>query len=52
MIENIMIGLTIATLICFVVLAFVGTTVSAWYVVVWILPVLVDQINKRNYDRS
>ena len=47
-----MIGLTIAALMCFVALAFIGTTVSAWYVVVWIVPVLIEQITKRNYNRS
>jgi hypothetical protein len=52
MIKNIMIGLTIAALMCFVALAFIGTTVSAWYVVVWIVPVLIEQITKRNYNRS
>ena len=52
MIKNIMIGLTLAALMCFVALAFIGTTVSAWYVVVWIVPVLIEQITKRNYNRS
>jgi len=52
MLNNVMLGLTIAALICFVALAFIGTTVSAWYVVVWIIPELVNQITKRMYDMT
>jgi hypothetical protein len=48
--NNIMLGLTGAALLCFVILAFMGTTVSAWYVVLWILPSLVDQINERIFN--
>jgi hypothetical protein len=46
--NNIMLGLTGAALLCFVILAFMGTTVSAWYVVLWILPSLIDQIRMFN----
>lgn len=42
-----MLGSTIAALVCFVILAFMGATVSAWYVVVWIVPELLNQITKR-----
>ena len=50
--NDIMLGLTGAALVCFVILAFMGTTVSAWYVVVWIVPQLVDQITKRMFDMT
>ena len=52
MLNNVMLGLIIAALICFVALAFIGTTVSAWYVVVWIIPELINQITKRMYDMT
>lgn len=52
MIDNIMLGLTVAALVCFVVLAFMGTTVSAWWVVFWIVPVLIDLVTKRLYDMT
>lgn len=50
--NNVMLGLTVAALLCFVALAFMGTTVSAWYVVIWILPQLLDQIMNRMYDMT
>ena len=47
MLNDVMLGSTIAALVCFVILAFMGATVSAWYVVVWIVPELLNQITKR-----
>jgi len=47
MFNNVMLGVTIAALACFVILAFMGTTVSAWYVVPWILCEVIDQITAR-----
>lgn len=52
MLDNVLLGVTIALLVCFVILAFTGATVSAWYVVVWIVPELFNQITKRTYDMS
>jgi hypothetical protein len=50
--NDVMLGLTGMALVCFVILAFMGTTVSAWYVVFWIIPVLIDQITKRMFDMT
>lgn len=52
MLNDVMLCVTIAALLCFVILAFMGTTVSAWYVVVWIIPELFNQITKRMYDMT
>ena len=52
MLNDILLGLTGAALVCFVILAFMGTTVSAWYVVIWIVPQLLDQIMSRMYDMT
>jgi len=52
LLNDIMLGLTGAALVCFVILAFMGTTVSAWYVVLWIVPQLIDQITKRMFDMT
>jgi len=52
MLNNVMLGVTIAALVCFVILAFMGGTVSAWYVVVWIISELFNQITKRMYDMT
>jgi hypothetical protein len=35
-----------------VILAIMGTTVSAWYVVIWIVPQLLDQVTKRMCDMT
>jgi uncharacterized membrane protein YgaE (UPF0421/DUF939 family) len=52
MIKNVFLGLTIAALLSFVALALMGSTVSAWYVVAWIVPTLFDQIASRAYDMT
>ena len=52
MLNNVMLGLTIALLVCFVILAFMGTTVSAWWVVMWFISELFNQIIKRMYDMT
>jgi len=52
MLNDILLGVTIAALVCFVILAFMGTAVSAWYVVLWIVPQLIDQITKRMFDMT
>ena len=52
MLNDILLGVTIAALLSFTFLAFMGTTVSAWYVVIWIVPQLVDQITKRMFDMT
>jgi hypothetical protein len=48
-IRNVMLGLTIFALIGFFGLAIMGSTVSAWYVVFWIIPTLIDQFASRAY---
>jgi len=50
--NNILLGVTIAALVCFVILAFMGATVSAWYVVIWIVSELLNQITKRMFDMT
>ena len=52
MIDNILLGLTVASLICVIILALMGTTVSAWWVVFWIVPVLIELVIKRLYDMT
>ena len=52
MLDNVLLGVTIALLVCFVILAFMGTTVSAWWVVMWFTSELINQITKRMYDMS
>jgi len=45
--NNIMLGATIVALVCYVFLAFMGTTISAWHAIIWIIgiiPSLIDQI--------
>ena len=52
MLDNVLLGVTIVALLSFTFLAFIGTTVSAWYVVVFIVAELITQITKRMYDMS
>jgi hypothetical protein len=52
MIKNVLLGITIAALLSFFALALMGSTVSAWYVVVWIVPSLIDQIASRMFDMT
>jgi len=52
MLDNLLLGVTIVALLCFVTLAFMGTTVSAWYVVIFIVPELFNQVMKRMYDMT
>ena len=52
MLNNVMLGVTITALVCFVILAFMGATVSAWYVVPWIVAEVINQITKRMYDMT
>jgi hypothetical protein len=52
MLNNIMLGLSIVALVFFVILACMGTTVSAWYVVAFILPEVIHRITMRMYDMT
>lgn len=52
MLDNVLLGVTIALLVCFVILAFTGATVSAWWMVMWFTSELINQITKRMYDMS
>ena len=50
MIRNVVLGLTASALVLFFVLAVMGSTVYAWWVVLWIIPSLLDQIATRMLD--
>ncbi len=50
MVRNVMLGLTALAFLAFFILAVMGTTVSAWLVVFWIIPALIDQIATRMFD--
>jgi hypothetical protein len=52
MVKHVILGMTIIALFSFIILALMGTTVSAWYVVIWILPTLSEQIYSYMIDRS
>jgi hypothetical protein len=47
-----MLGLISVSLLFFLTLAFMGTTVSAWYVVIFIVPTFIEAILKRLYDMT
>lgn len=52
MFRDVMLGLTVATLLVFFILALMGATVSAWWVVLWIIPALIDQVATRMFDMT
>ena len=52
MYQNIMLGMISVSLLFFLSLAFVGATVSAWYVVIFIVPTFIEAILKRMYDMT
>lgn len=52
MYKNVVLGMTLFCLAVFFVLALTGGTVSAWWVVLWIIPTLLDQLASRLYEMT